>query len=60
MKGNHAISRRQFLATTATAAAAFTIVPGKVISGLGHTVPSDLLNVAGIGIGGQGRGDLRV
>lgn len=59
MRQNHTISRRQFLGTTATAAAAFTIVPGKLISGLGHTAPSDLLNVAGIGIGGQGRGDLR-
>ena len=52
------MNRRRFLGTTA-AATAFTLVPSHVISGLGHLAPSDKLNVAGIGVGGQGRGDLR-
>ena len=52
------MNRRRFLGTTA-AATAFTLVPSHVISGLGHLAPSDTLNVAGIGVGGQGRGDLR-
>ena len=30
------ISRREFLGNTAKAAAVFTIVPGSVVSGLGH------------------------
>lgn len=55
---NNSISRRRFLGTTA-AATAFTLVPSHVVSGLGHRAPSDTLNVAGIGVGGQGRGDLR-
>ena len=32
--------------------------PGPCYRGLGHIAPSDKLNVAGIGIGGMGRGDL--
>jgi len=53
MKKNQ-ITRRKFIATTATAAAGLTILPNYVISGLGHRVPSDRLNIAGIGVGGAG------
>jgi len=53
------ITRRSFLGTTAAATAAFTIVPSHVVSGLGHTAPSDKLNIAGIGVGGMGRTNLR-
>ncbi|MDP4207085.1 MAG: Gfo/Idh/MocA family oxidoreductase, partial [Bacteroidota bacterium] len=53
------ISRRKFLGTTATAAAAFTILPSRTIAGLGHTPPSDKLNIAGIGVGGVGLTNLR-
>ena len=49
--------RRQFLAGAATAAA-LTIVPRHVLGGPGHTAPSDMLNVAGIGVGGMGATDL--
>ena len=52
-----AISRRTLLRGTA-AAAAFTIVPRHVLGGVGHTPPSEKLNIAGIGIGGQGASDL--
>jgi hypothetical protein len=52
------LSRRKFLATTAGAAAAFTILPSNVVSGLGHKAPSDKLNIAAIGIGGMGHTNL--
>ncbi len=52
-------SRRSFLATTATAAAAITILPSNVVSGMGHKAPSDKLNIAGIGIGGMGFANLK-
>ncbi len=42
----------------AAAVAAFTIVPRHVLGGAGHTPPSEKLNIAGIGIGGRGEGDL--
>jgi predicted dehydrogenase len=46
--------RRQFLATTASAAAAAAIVPRHVLGGPGFVAPSDKVNVALIGAGGQG------
>jgi len=52
-------SRRSFLATTATAAAAITILPSNVVSGMGHTAPSDKLNIAAVGIGGMGFANLK-
>src|SRR6202451_4156442 len=52
-----AVSRRSFVAKTATAAAVFTIVPRHVL-GRGYTPPSDLLNVAGVGVGGMGHTNL--
>ena len=52
-------SRRSFLATTATAAAAVTILPSNVVAGLGHKAPSDKLNIAGIGVGGMGFANLK-
>ena len=51
-------SRRGFLGATA-ATAAFTIVPRHVLGGPQHTAPSEKLNIAGIGVGGMGRGNLR-
>lgn len=48
------ISRRSFIGTTSAFAAAMTIVPSRVVSGFGYTAPSDLINVAGIGVGGRG------
>lgn len=52
-------SRRSFLATSATAAAAVTILPSNVIAGMGHKAPSDKLNIAGIGVGGMGFANLK-
>ena len=51
-------TRRQFIATT-TAAAAFTIVPRHVLGGTRFVAPSDKVNVALIGAGGQGRTNAR-
>jgi len=51
-------SRREFINTSATAVAGFTILPGRVISGFGHIAPSDKLNIAGVGIAGMGRSNL--
>ena len=53
------ISRRNFIGKTAAATAAFTIVPRHVLGGPGFTAPSDMVNVAGIGLGNQGGSDIR-
>ena len=55
---NAGISRRQFLGGAAVATAVFNIVPGSVLGLNGATPPSERLNIAGIGIGGQGAADL--
>ncbi len=53
---NRTISRRQFAATTAKAALSAAIVPSRV---LGAQAPSNKLNIAAIGIGGMGGGNLK-
>jgi len=53
------ITRRRFIATTTAAAAGFTIVPRHVLGGPGCVAPSDKVNVALIGAGGQGRANAR-
>ena len=53
MKKSNKITRRQFVGTSA-AAAAFTIVPRHVLGGVGYTAPSDKMNIAYIGCGTQG------
>ena len=53
------INRRQFMGRAAGLAAAFTIAPRRVLGGPGHQRPSETLNIAGIGVGGQGAYDLR-
>ena len=53
------LSRRRFLASSAaTSAFSFTIVPSYVLGGPGRTPPSERVNFAGIGAGGQGGGDI--
>jgi predicted dehydrogenase len=51
------LSRRSFV-KGAAAVAAFTVVPRHVLGGAGKVPPSEKLNIAGIGIGGRGEGDL--
>jgi predicted dehydrogenase len=52
------ISRRRFVAATATTMAA-TIVPRHVLGGPRQVSPSEKLNIAGIGVGGMGKSNLR-
>jgi predicted dehydrogenase len=52
-------SRRTFLKASAAATAGFTIVPSYVLGGPKHVAPSDKVNIALIGAGGQGRSNLR-
>ena len=51
-------SRRNFVKSTAVAATGLTIIPSHILGKqFGHTPPSDKLNIAGIGVGGVGRGN---
>lgn len=53
------ISRRDFIKSS-LGAAAFMVVPNVVLGrSHGHVAPSDKLNIAGIGVGGMGRRNLR-
>ena len=52
-------TRRTFLGRTALAAATVSIVPRHVLGGDGKPSANEKLNIAGIGVGGQGAGDLR-
>src|SRR5918995_5934200 len=52
------VSRRHFIETAALTGAGLTIVPRHVL-GKGFTAPSDLLNIAAIGVGGMGRNNMR-
>ena len=52
-------TRRSFLAASGAAATAtFLVVPRHVLGGAGYIAPSERLNVAGIGAGGMGGGDI--
>ena len=52
------LSRRDFMGAAAVATA-FTVVPRHVLGGPRRVAPSEKLNIAGIGVGGRGAGDLR-
>jgi len=53
------MTRRKFIGATAMVGAGITILPSRVIAGLGYKPPSDKLNIAGIGVGGMGHRNLR-
>ena len=55
MKSKKAITRRDFIKGTLTAAAVLTVVPRHVLGGQGYTAPSDQLTKAVIGVGSMGR-----
>jgi predicted dehydrogenase len=57
-KKDHVVTRRQFIGGAALSTAAFMVVPGSVLGLRGATSPNEKLNIAGIGIGGQGASDL--
>ena len=50
------INRRNFIKSASFGAAAFSIVPASV---LGANAPSNKLNIAGVGVGGMGGGNIR-
>ena len=50
---NAGVSRREFVQTAAAATAGFMIVPRHVL-GRGMTAPSDIVNIASVGVNGQG------
>ncbi len=52
------VSRRCFLSSTGAAALGFAIVQGQPIGAPGQVTPSERVNVAGIGAGGMGGGDI--
>lgn len=52
------VSRRSFIKGGAAAIAAFTVIPRYVLGGPGQTPPSERLNIASVGVGGQGTYDL--
>ncbi|HEY3135886.1 MAG TPA: Gfo/Idh/MocA family oxidoreductase [Blastocatellia bacterium] len=55
LSGNRAdFSRRTFVAGAASAAAAFTILPRRVLGGPGYVAPSEKITIACIGVGAQG------
>jgi len=54
---NRRISRRHFMGAAA-ATAAFTVVPRHVLAGSGQAAPSEKVNIAGVGVGGRGSGDI--
>ena len=51
-------TRRQFLRASAVVGATFAIVPASVLGRGGEQAPNSKLNIAGIGIGGQGGHDV--
>jgi hypothetical protein len=53
------MSRRDFLTKSVALGAGMTILPSAVVSGLGHRMPSDMLNIACVGVGGRGAGVLQ-
>jgi predicted dehydrogenase len=53
------LTRRHFIGTTATAVAAFNLVPRHVLGGTKFVAPSEKVNLAIIGCGGQGRTNMR-
>ena len=59
MSKTNNLTRRSFLGAASSAAAGFIILPSNVVAGLGHKSPADKLNIAGIGVGGQGYSNLR-
>lgn len=48
------LSRRNFIATASTV----MVLQSSVLGRAGHTAPNDKLNIAGIGVGGKGAGDI--
>jgi len=59
LKQVNRLSRRKFIGRAASTIAGFSIVPRHVLGGPGFVPPSEKVNIALIGCGGQGRSNLR-
>ena len=54
------ISRRNFLKVNSVMAMGLTILPSSILGkSFGHIAPSDKLTIAGVGVGGMGRRNLK-
>ncbi|NGM90333.1 Gfo/Idh/MocA family oxidoreductase, partial [Parapusillimonas sp. SGNA-6] len=58
MQTNEKENRRDFIRKAAVIAAGVSIVPRHVLGGKGYRAPSDMLQIASIGVGGMGRSDV--
>ena len=58
-KTRSGLTRRAFVRGTASALAGFSIVPRHVLGGVGFVPPSQKVNIAVVGCGGQGRTNIR-
>ena len=52
------MNRRDFVKSAAAGVAMFSIVPSYVLGRNGNVPPSNKLNVAGVGVGGMGKGNM--
>jgi predicted dehydrogenase len=52
------VTRRQFLRGAAAGVALFQVLPGNILHGAEQLSPNNKVNVAGIGVGSQGGGDI--
>ena len=59
MNKSRTYTRRHFLKTTAATVAAINVVPRHVLGGPRFVPPSEKVNVAVVGVGGQGRTNIR-
>src|SRR5271157_6623875 len=57
LAARNGVSRRDFITKAAVTGAAFTILPRHVL-GRGYVPPSDMMNIACVGVGGMGRSNL--
>jgi len=55
---NSGFSRRQFIRAAGPVLAGVTVVPRHVLGGVGRIPPSETIQVAGVGIGGVGHGQI--
>src|SRR5258708_30921006 len=56
---NPEMTRRKFLGATTATVAAFTIIPRHALGGPKFVAPSEKVNIAIIGAGGQGKTNMR-
>ena len=59
MHHDQRVTRRQFVRNVSAGAALFTIVPRHALASQDAPGANDRLNIAGVGVGGQGWGDLQ-